>query len=221
MITDADYKDNAHFSLFSAGTPDSLAVVRDGTDQSFITVGWDKLKPFWTYSNHEDVDFCAANIVGTHLVLCLTTAGGQGGVVAVRNLPNNQWVLIAQADHILAALPLFELGLLVTLHFVHVPYVGSTHSGHQVCVAPLDGRLEAWEDRSVVAEVRPTTQFTNLPPPDWQPRFLVDSSLTNGSLVGLLYERALGLVHAVDGAQFHGLYRLELAAQPLTTLSKP
>lgn len=220
MITYFSSQERKRFSVFAAGTPDSLAVIRDGTDKSLVTVGWDELKPFWSYSNPDDVDCCTAGIVGTQLVLCLTTASGQGGVVAVRDLLIDQWVLITQAEYVLSALPLFHYGLLVTLHFVHVPYVGSTHPGLLVCVAPLDGRLEAWEDRSVVAEIRITTPLTTLPSPNWQPRFLVDPSLTNGALVGLLYDPALDLVHAVDGAQFHGLYTPEPMAQTLKTLSR-
>ena len=192
------------YTLTSTGSEQALAVIDNSAIGTEILIPWKELEPYWSYSNFEECDYSGGAVIDDHLVLCLTTAGGQGGIVAIKNLREGSWVYIAKADFIQAALPLFEYGIILIKSFVVPNYGNAGNTGHFIEVARLDGQLEAWEDRSRKIEFNPKEKWVTHPFSSWNPRFEVDRKLTKDITVGLYYDPLELSVHILDGDHFHG-----------------
>jgi len=192
------------FTLSTIGGESSLAVVRNTADGIETCLSWSELEPYWSYSNPEDCDYCTGAVIKDHLVVCLTTACAQGGIVAIKDLRNSTWVYIAQAEFIQAALPLFEYGIIVTKSFVIPNYGNAEKTGHFIEFSKLDGKLDAWEDRSQRIQVDQKEKWVTHPFNTWSPCFEVDRKLTRNATVGLYYDPAGKIVHIIDGEHFYG-----------------
>lgn len=58
-------------------------------------------------------------ILGDYLIVILTWASDQAGVMAVWGVKRRQWLHVSEGAYTLVALPLFELGVLISLCYVH------------------------------------------------------------------------------------------------------
>jgi len=203
------------YSLTSTGSEQTLAVIKNTDIRTEILIPWKELEPYWSYSNFEECDYSGGAVIDDHLVLCLTTAGGQGWIVAIKNLRECSWIYLAKADYIQAALPLFEHGIILIKSFV-VPNYGNTgKTGHFIEVARLDGQLEAWEDRSRRIEFDPQDKWVTHPSSSWNPRFEVDRRHTKNASVGLYYDSVESAIHIIDGECFYGRVAIEEATNLL------
>jgi hypothetical protein len=192
------------YTLTSTGSEQTLAVIKNTDIGTEILIPWKELEPYWSYSNFDECDYSGGAVIDDHLVLCLTTAGGQGGIVAIKNLIEGSWIYIAKADFIQAALPLFEHGIILIKSFVVPNYGNAGRTGHFIEVARLDGQLEAWEDRSRRIQIDTQEKWVTHPLSSWNPRFEVDRKVTENMTVGLYYDPLSLTVHIIDGEHFYG-----------------
>jgi hypothetical protein len=218
------------FTLLSANTKDHLALVQS-TDGSTIEISWEELQPYCKFANpprdeeetrliwntepfdeeaadYRENDYSAIATVGHHLVVCLTEAQGQGGVVGVRDLITSNWVYIAREEYIQAALPLFDHGLIVILVDINVPYIGSPNAGKRVWVAPLDGILDAEMDRSEPLPIKPPLSADHRAPSITDVSVIFNSPHSGGGCYGLFFDPETQILHAGDGPTFSAQYSL-------------
>lgn len=224
---------SASFTLLDSNTREHLAVVRHSSG-AVTHIAWQELRPFCIFANppgsaehaaaaaqdsaddedYRENDYSALAIVDDHLVICMTEAQGQGGIVAIRDLRNSQWVYIAMAEYIQAALPLFDQGLLVMLLSINVPYVGSPLSENHVWVSLLDGILDSQSDRSVPLPVLTTTSARH--EHVTQPSVVFKRSLPEATTYGLFFDPTTQMVHAIDGPEFSAQYSIAEIQQALS-----
>jgi hypothetical protein len=175
------------WTIVSTATEECLAVIRDENTGQCIRLDWSRIEPHWDYANFEGVEFCSADIIGNCLVLCLTTAGGQGGLAAVWDLVSSSWVQISYNPFIVACLPLQDLELALYLVFVDNVY-SSVKRGYRLYAEPLDGSILSEQEKSMEIEIvectPPTRQFLI----SLGQRFVLNPSLTNEALVGIFYD---------------------------------
>jgi len=185
------------WTIASTATEDCLAVIRDQNTGQCIRLDWSSIEPHWDYANFEDVEFCSADLIGNCLVLCLTTAGGQGGLAAVWDLASSSWIQISYNSFIVACLPLLDLKVALYLVFVDNVY-SSAKRGYRLFVEPLDGSIRSEEEKSMEIEMiecmPPTKKFLM----SLGQRFVVNPSLTNGALVGIFHDPTSHKVFVYD-----------------------
>ena len=212
------------YAIISANNKDHLALL-EAADGSRIKISWEDLKPYCDFANpprsNEEIaaaessdeegyypenDYCAMAIVDGHLVVCMTEAQGQGGIVAICDLVTSKWVYIAMAEYIQSALPLFDHGLLLMLVNINVPYIGSRWSKYRVWVSALDGILDSQSDRSLPLPLKKMT--TSRPQQVTQPSAIFEGWRPNATSSGLFFDSEAQMVHAIDGAEFATQYSL-------------
>jgi len=225
------------FTLISANNKDHLALVQ-AADGSNLKILWENLKPYCDFANpprgedeiaaaeisdeegyYQENDYSAMAVVDDHLVVCMTEAQGQGGIVAIRDLVNSKWVYIAMAEYIQSALPLFDHGLLVMLVSINVPYIGSPLSEHRVWVSALDGVLDSQSDRSVPLLVK--KMASGRPQQVSQPSAIFEGWLPNSTPYGLFFDSEAQMLHAIDGAEFATRYSIAEIQQALYNKDYP
>ena len=179
----------SRWTIVSTATDDCLALVRDESTGQSIRLEWSKIEPHWDYANFECIEFCSADVIDNALVLCLTTAGGQGGLAAIWDLASSSWLQISYQPFIVAYLPLFDLKIALYLVFVDNVY-SSVKRGYRLYVEPFDGGIFMEENNSmeidfVECDALSKDFFMSL-----EQRFVVNPTLTNGALVGLFHDPA-------------------------------
>lgn len=219
------------YAIISANNKDHLALL-EAADGSKIKISWEDLKPYCNFANplrgDEEIaaaeisdeegyfpenDYCAMAVVDNHLVVCMTEAQGQGGIVAIRDLVTSKWVYIAMAEYIQSALPLFNYGLLLMLVRINVPYIGSHWSEYRVWVSALDGILDSQSDRSLPLPLKKMT--TGRQQQVTQPSAIFEGWRPNATSYGLFFNSEAQMVHAIDGAEFATQYSLAEIQQAL------
>ena len=177
------------WTVVSTATDDCLALVRDENTGQLVRLEWSSIQPHWSYANFDDVEFCSADVIVNHLVLCLTTAGGQGGLAAIWDLASSSWLQISYNPFIVAYLPLFDLKIALCLVFVDNVY-SSVKRGYRLYVEPLDGGIFMEENNSMEIDFVKCDTLTKDFLMSLEQRFVVNPTLTNGALVGLFHDPA-------------------------------
>ena len=190
-------KGQSHWSIVSTATEDFLAVVRDESTGQCIHLDWSRIEPHWDYANYECVEYCSADVIGTCLVLCLTTAGGQGGLAAIWDLASSSWVQISCNPFIVACLPLLELKVALYLVFVDNVY-SSAKRGYRLYHGPIDGSILAEEEKSMELKLLKCKSLTNDFLMSLKQRFIVNPSTTGGALVGLFHDPEIQKIFIYD-----------------------
>jgi hypothetical protein len=85
------------------------------------SIPWSSLHKHWTYAD-DYVEYVSASSVGPYLVLCATVSDGQGGVIAIWNAKEREWIQVIEATYVVTAMVFPEHGRLLSLH--HVSYFG-------------------------------------------------------------------------------------------------
>lgn len=99
-------------------------------NEKIYSFDWTRLKSYWSYANEDDVEGIRADYDNYVLILILTTASGQGGIVAVIDIKSDSIVHVH--DGAFAVKSLIACENIITLS--HVMYYGVKPSYYIDCI---------------------------------------------------------------------------------------